>query len=346
VRVKIKLRKIKFAIRPFNFVPNNSSPKTIRGSHEVFRDIALSAERLGYHAVTMFDHLMTTGDKGLVMSLGMYDHLLLANDNVLEHWAMLGYLASITRRIRIASNMACINFRPPSVTAKAVSTVDILSNGRFELGLGTGGDPKKEVRAYGLPDAGPPSVRSEKLAEYLEVMKKMWTEEVSSFKGKYYSIDEATCIPKPVQRPHPPINIPGRYPNTLRVAARHADIFTPLDMAGPIANLKPIIERNELLKRECEQIGRNYDEIEKAVVFRLLLAENDSSLEREMAKWLPPTIPRAQYEKTILCCTPTKCISTMGDYVDAGITYFFLDFMDVSALNGMELFAEEVMERI
>jgi alkanesulfonate monooxygenase SsuD/methylene tetrahydromethanopterin reductase-like flavin-dependent oxidoreductase (luciferase family) len=340
------LRKPKFAVRPFNFVPNKASPDDIRGSHDVFRDIAVNAERFGYYAVTMFDHLMTTGDKDLVMSLGMYDHLLLANDNVLEHWAMLGYLASVTRKIRIASNMTCINFRPPSVTAKAVSTIDVLSNGRFELGLGTGGDPKKEVKAYGLPDAGPPRVRSEKLAEYLEVMKKMWTEDVSSFNGKYYSIAEAACIPKPVQKPHPPINIPGRYPNTLRVAARHADIFTPLDMAGPIANLEPIIERNELLKMECEQVGRNYDEIEKAVVFRLLLAENRSGLEREMAKWLPPTVLPAQYEKAILCCTPQECASIMGEYVDAGITYFFLDFMDISAMNGMELFAEEAMKRI
>ena len=337
--------KVKFAVRPFNFVPNKTSPEDIRGSHDVFRDIAINAERLGYYAVTMFDHLMTTGDRDLVMSLGMYDHLLLAGDNVLEHWAMLGYLASVTRKIRIASNMTCINFRPPSVTAKAVSTVDVLSNGRFELGLGTGGDPKREVKAYGLPDTGPPYVRSAKLAEYLDVMKKMWIEDVSSFKGKYYSITEAACIPKPVQKPYPPINIPGRYPNTIRVAARHADIFTPLDMAGPIANLEPIIERNQLLKTECERVGRNYDEIEKAVVFRLLLAENASGLEREMAKWVPPTVPRAQYEKTILCCTPQECAPTIGEYVDAGITYFFLDFMDISAMNGMKLFAQEVMKR-
>jgi alkanesulfonate monooxygenase SsuD/methylene tetrahydromethanopterin reductase-like flavin-dependent oxidoreductase (luciferase family) len=281
------LRKPKFAVRPFNFVPNKTSPNEIRGSKDVFRDIAVNAERLGYYAVTMFDHLMTTGDKDLVMSLGMYDHLLLADDNVLEHWAMLGYLASVTRKIRIASNMTCINFRPPSVTAKAVSTIDVISNGRFELGLGTGGDPKKEVAAYGLPDAGPPSVRSEKLAEYLEVLKKMWTEEVSSFKGKYYSITQATCLPKPVQKPYPPINIPGRYPNTLHVAAQHADVFTPLEMAGPRANLKPIMERNNHLKLECEKIGRNYDEIEKAVVFRLLLAENRGNMDREMEKWLP-----------------------------------------------------------
>jgi alkanesulfonate monooxygenase SsuD/methylene tetrahydromethanopterin reductase-like flavin-dependent oxidoreductase (luciferase family) len=76
------------------------------------------------------------------MSLGMYGHLLLANDVVLEHWTLLGCLAAVTKKIRIASNMTCINFRPPSITAKAVSTMDVISNGRFELGLGTGGDPK------------------------------------------------------------------------------------------------------------------------------------------------------------------------------------------------------------
>jgi alkanesulfonate monooxygenase SsuD/methylene tetrahydromethanopterin reductase-like flavin-dependent oxidoreductase (luciferase family) len=139
----------------------------------VFLEIAINAEKFGYDTVTMFDHLMTTGDKELVMSLGMYGHLLLANDVVLEHWTLLGCLAAVTKKIRIASNMTCINFRPPSITAKPVSTMDVISNGRYELGLGTGGDPKKEVKAYGLPDPGPPRVRSAKLAEYLEVMKKM-----------------------------------------------------------------------------------------------------------------------------------------------------------------------------
>jgi alkanesulfonate monooxygenase SsuD/methylene tetrahydromethanopterin reductase-like flavin-dependent oxidoreductase (luciferase family) len=166
--------RVKFAIRPFNFIPNKTSPNEVRASQDVFLEIAINAEKFGYDTVTMFDHLMTTGDKELVMSLGIYDHLLLANDVVLEHWTLLGCLAAVTKKIRIASNMTCINFRPPSITAKAVSTMDVISNGRFELGLGTGGDPKKEVRAYGLPDPGPPRVRSAELAEYLEVMKKMW----------------------------------------------------------------------------------------------------------------------------------------------------------------------------
>jgi alkanesulfonate monooxygenase SsuD/methylene tetrahydromethanopterin reductase-like flavin-dependent oxidoreductase (luciferase family) len=242
--------------------------------------------------------------------------------------------------------MTCINFRPPSITAKAVSTLDVLSNGRFELGLGTGGDPKKEVKAYGLSDPGPPSIRSEKLAEYLEVLKKMWSEDTSSFSGKYYSISEATCLPKPIQKPHPPINMPGRYPATIHTAARRADIFTPLEMAGPRTNLKPIMMRNEQLKLECGKVGRNYDDIEKAVIFRLMLAENKSGLDREMTKWLPPTVSRKRYEKAILCCTPQECVSIIGEYLDAGITYFYLDFMDISTLNGMRLFAETVMKEM
>ena len=340
------MKKAKFAVRPFNFIANNTRENEVRSSRDVFCDIAVNAEKCGYDTVTMFDHLMTTGDKDLVMSLGMYDHLLLADDVVLEHWAMLGCFAALTKKIRIASNMTCINFRHPSITAKAVSTLDVLSNGRFELGLGTGGDPKKEVRAYGLSDPGPASVRSEKLAEYLEVLKKMWGEDKSSFHGKYYSITEATCLPKPVQKPHPPINMPGRYPATIRTAARHADIFTPLEMAGPRANLEPIMMRNEQLELECEKAGRNYDDIEKAVIFRLMLAENKSGLDREMTKWLPPTVSRGAYEKAILCCTPQECISIICEYLDAGITYFYLDFMDVSALNGMRLFAETVMKEM
>jgi alkanesulfonate monooxygenase SsuD/methylene tetrahydromethanopterin reductase-like flavin-dependent oxidoreductase (luciferase family) len=337
---------VKFAVRPFNFIANNTHKNKIRSSRDVFCGVAVIAEKCGYDTVTMFDHLMTMGDRNLWLSLGMYDHLLLADDVVLEHWTMLGSFAALTKKIRIASNMTCINFRHPSVTAKAVATLDVLSNGRFELGLGTGGDPKKEVKAYGLPNPGPASVRSEKLAEYLMVMKKMWTEDKASFQGKYYSVNEATCLPKPIQKPHPPINMPGRYPATVRTAAKHADIFTPLEMTGPRANLKPIVLRNKQLELECERVGRNYDEIEKAVIFRLMLAENESGLDREMMKWLPPTVSRRQYEKAILCCTPQECTSIMGEYVDAGITYFYLDFMDVSAFDGMKLFAETVMKEM
>ena len=340
------MKKLKFGVRPFNFVPNKTNRNEVNPSHDIFCNIAVAAEKFGYDTVTMFDHLMTMGDRELWMSLGMYDHLLLTDDNVLEHWAMLGSFAALTKRIKIASNMTCINFRHPSMTAKAVATLDVLSNGRFELGLGTGGDPVKEVSAYGLPDPGPPRVRSEKLAEYLEVMKKMWNEDVSSFNGKYYSITNATCIPKPVQKPHPRINLPGRYPLTIRTAAIHADIFTPLEMGGPIANLKAIKLRNEHLELECEKIGRNYDDIEKAVIFRLMLAENKSGLDREMMKWLPPTVSRQQYEQAILCCTPQECTSTMGEYADAGITYFYLDFVDISTLGGLRLFAETVMNDI
>jgi hypothetical protein len=117
-------------------------------------------------------------------------------------------------------------------------------------------------------------------------------------------------------------------------------------MAGPRANLEPIMMRNEQLELECEKVGRNYDAIEKAVIFRLMLAENKSGLDREMTKWLPPAVSRGQYEKAILCCTPQECISIMGEYLDAGITYFYLDFMDVSALKGMRLFAETVMKEM
>ena len=294
------------------------------------REIARTCEHLGSDSVWVTDHLLP-----IVGS---------PTASYLEGWTLLSALAEATSKVRIGTMVLCNMYRHPQILAKMASTLDVISNGRLELGMGAGWY-KPEADAYGMPFPKA-SVRIGMLQEALEVIKKMWSEDRASFQGKYYSISEATCLPKPIQKPHPPINMPGRYPATVRTAAKHADIFTPLEMAGPRANLKPIVMRNKQLEFECEKVGRNYDEIEKAVIFRLMLAENESGLDREMMKWLPPTVSRRQYEQAILCCTPQECASIMGEYVDAGITYFYLDLMDVSAFNGMRLFAETVMKEM
>ncbi|HZY47395.1 MAG TPA: LLM class flavin-dependent oxidoreductase [Candidatus Bathyarchaeia archaeon] len=155
-----------------------------------------------------------------------------------------------TSTIRIGSEMICNNFRNPSLLAKMTSTLDHFSNGRFELGLGIGWD-REEHHAYGM-EFGSHRERCERLAESLQVIKKLWTEEKPSFNGRFYKLNEAYCSPKPLQRPHLPIMIGGSSNRLLRLVAEHGDschTFLPPDAYS---------KKLSTLEEYCRKLGRDY----------------------------------------------------------------------------------------
>jgi alkanesulfonate monooxygenase SsuD/methylene tetrahydromethanopterin reductase-like flavin-dependent oxidoreductase (luciferase family) len=335
----------KFVSRSFNFIPQASGLKP-RPSLEVYRENAVRAEELGYDGFSYYDHNAFYRNHENIESfwreLLHYDALIMTKD-ILELWTTLTYLATVTSRIKVVANVVCINFRAPSTVAHAGATLDVICNGRLELGLGTGGDID-EAQAFGLPNPGKPSVRAERLREYVQIIKMMWTEEAASFEGKYYGIKGAVCNPKPLQKPHPPINIAGRYRGTLRVVAEHADIYTPNDVFGTLSALRILKQRHDVLREECEKVGRDYGDIEKAVMFQLLLANDKTELDREISNWLPPGVTRKEYEAGVVCCTPEECTHVIGEYLDAGISYFLMDFMDAPRMKGIRIFSEQVMK--
>ena len=196
--------KIKFGVfLPFYAFRNEKRPSQLFNQ---LRDVVLECEQLGYDSVWLDDHLM------------------MGTTPILECWTTLSALSTVTEKIRLGTMVTCNSFRNPALLAKMAATLDNISNGRLELGIGAGVQ-KNEHYAYGFPFLAPKS-RIERLNEAVEIIKKLWTEEKANYSGKYYSIRDTVCEPKPLQKPHPSIVIGGCGEKlTLRVTTQHADRY-------------------------------------------------------------------------------------------------------------------------
>ncbi|WP_420917247.1 LLM class flavin-dependent oxidoreductase [Dictyobacter halimunensis] len=200
----------------------------------------------------------------------LYDHLMPIfgdpNGPTFEGWTLLSALAAQTERLRLGLLVTSNRFRPPAMLAKIAATVDIVSGGRLDFGIGAGSRPghpvaRREYEAHGLPfHDSAHAVGS--LAEACTVIRRLWTEaEPFDFDGSYLHLRGAFCNPKPVQRPHPPIMIGGRSSATLRVVAEHADLWN-----FPGGDIDDAVRRGALLDRFCAEIGRDPATITRSLV--------------------------------------------------------------------------------
>jgi alkanesulfonate monooxygenase SsuD/methylene tetrahydromethanopterin reductase-like flavin-dependent oxidoreductase (luciferase family) len=199
----------------------------------------------------------------------LFDHLLPIGGNLdgpaYEGWTLLSALAAQTRRLRLGLLVTSNRFRPPAMLAKIAATVDVVSGGRLDFGIGAGSRPdhplaRREYEAHGLPFHDfAHSVGS--LAEACTVIRRLWTEtEPFDFDGTYVQLTGAFCNPKPVQRPYPPILIGGRSSATLRVVAEHADVWNI-----PGGDIGDVVRRSALLDRYCAEIGRDPASITRSI---------------------------------------------------------------------------------
>jgi F420-dependent oxidoreductase-like protein len=171
--------------------------------------LAQAAERAGIEALFRSDHYSTVTGRG---------------GGSLDAWTTLAGLAAVTSRLRLGTLVSPVTFRHPSVLARAVATVDHISDGRAELGMGAGW-MEDEHRRFGFPFPAYEE-RAAMLAEQIEIVHRQWTEERFSFHGRFYELADCEAMPKPVQRPHPPLLIGGKgRRRTLEVAARWADEY-------------------------------------------------------------------------------------------------------------------------
>ncbi|WP_229715638.1 LLM class flavin-dependent oxidoreductase [Mangrovihabitans endophyticus] len=199
----------------------------------------------------LFDHLMPIGGD--------------RNGPAYEGWTLLSALAAQTRRLRLGLLVTSNRFRPPAMLAKIATTVDIVSGGRLDFGIGAGSRPghplaRREYAAHGLPYHDfAHSVGS--LAEACTVIRRLWTElEPFDFDGEFVRLTDAFGNPQPIQRPHPPIMIGGRSSATLRVVAEHADLWNI-----PGGDIDDVIGRSALLDRYCADIGRDPGTITRSI---------------------------------------------------------------------------------
>jgi F420-dependent oxidoreductase-like protein len=183
----------------------------------------------------------------------------------LDGWTLLAALAAQTKRLRLGLMVASNVNQTPPLLAKRAATVDVISHGRLEFGLGAGG-VEREHTAYGT-DFFPPGERVRRLGEACQIIRRMWTEPVVDFQGRYYQLTQTYCEPKPVQKPTPPIIIGGAGEQlTLRVAARHADIWNFAGYANaPTSTVEEYQHKSEILDRYCAEIGRDPASLARSV---------------------------------------------------------------------------------
>jgi len=190
---------------------------------------------------------------------------------MLEGYSALSFLAAVTRRIRLGTLVTGVIYREPGVLVKTITSLDVLSGGRAYFGVGAGW---YEREAIGLGVSFPPlKERFERLEETLQIALQMWSEKVGSYKGKHYRLAETLNSPQPLSKPHPTILIGGAgEKKTLPLVAKYGDACN----LYAFDNLEVVRAKLEVLRKNCEAIGRTYDEIERTAIGRLDVSSSSS----------------------------------------------------------------------
>ncbi|HEX7208968.1 MAG TPA: LLM class flavin-dependent oxidoreductase [Nitrososphaeraceae archaeon] len=292
------------------------------------RYIVLECEKLGFDSVWLKDNFTSSWLNAYFSN--KEDEEPNSEDPILECWTTLSSLATLTKRIRLGAILVNMH-RLPSITAKMLSTLDIISNGRIEFGLSAGWY-ENEIRSYGLPFPKA-STRVEMLEEGVIIIKRMLTENKASFEGKHYTIKDAKCNPKPIQKPHPPIWIGGGGKKTLQLVAKYADGWN-----YGLCTYNEYLSKISILRNCCKAVGRDYEKIAKAWHAIMLLGQDDNEiimLKNNIDKW----------KKTVaILGTPNDIIGEIKRYmVIGGVRYFTIHFPDLPDLRSLNLFAKSVI---
>ncbi|NOT56822.1 MAG: LLM class F420-dependent oxidoreductase, partial [Deltaproteobacteria bacterium] len=221
--------------------------------HATYADILQTwreADDLGFDTAFLFDHFVPI----------MSD----PNGPCFEGWTLLAALAAQSKRIKLGLLVTGNTYRNPALLAKMAATVDHISNGRVILGLGAAWF-EAEHTAYGIPFYTP-GERAKRLGEAVEVIKLLFSQQKSTFNGKYYQLKDALCEPKPVQKPHPPLLIGGVGPKLIQpLAARHADIWHFFPSGGGDDVVKKMCADFDAI---CQKVGRDPAQVEKSLSLR------------------------------------------------------------------------------
>jgi F420-dependent oxidoreductase-like protein len=281
------------------------------------------AERLGYESAWVYDHFLPiVGDP---------------DGPVIEGWTALAALAASTERIRIGVLVTGNTYRHPAVLAKMATTVDHISNGRLEFGIGAGWY-EKEHTAYGIPFYTAKE-RAERLTEALEVVKLLWTADHPSFAGRFYRLHAAPFSPRPLQRPHPPIVVGGQGKKwILPTVARYADEWNVPIGVTP----EGVQERLQILRRICQEIGRSPC-VERVSAFLPLIRITAVPLAGPTVRLAARLVVEKRIADSLLVGSAEEIRRRIQQFVDAGATRVILSLRPPFDRELMRRFAEEVM---
>ncbi|MET8351830.1 MULTISPECIES: LLM class F420-dependent oxidoreductase [unclassified Micromonospora] len=296
-------------------------------SYDQLLAVARCAEDAGYGAFFRSDHYLmmgeVTGDPGPT-----------------DAWTTLAGLARDTSRIRLGTLMTAATFRLPGPLAITVAQVDQMSGGRVELGIGTGWYADEHT-AYGIPFPAL-AERFDRLEEQLEVITGLWATppgERFDHAGRYYPISDSPAMPKPVQQPRPPILLGGMGPKrTPRLAARYADEFNL-----PFASTADTAAQFDRVRAACAEIGRDPAELVWSNALVVCCGRDDAEVARRAAAiGRDPDELRANG----VAGTPAEVLDTIGRYAEIGSQRIYLQVLDLSDLEHLELVASEVMAKL
>jgi alkanesulfonate monooxygenase SsuD/methylene tetrahydromethanopterin reductase-like flavin-dependent oxidoreductase (luciferase family) len=298
----------------------------VRRGWEATRLTVQEAEKLGYESVWLAEHLM--GDRP-----------------VLESWTTLSALSSLTTRIRLGTMVLCNSFRNPALLAKMAATLDNVSRGRLELGIGAGWKEDEYV-GYGY-DFPSPATRVHQLKDTLIILDKMWNKSSASYQGKHFRITQAYCEPKPIQKPRIPITVGGTGEQLmLKLVARYADRSNW--WVGP---KELFAGRTRILDEYCRRF-RKRQQIEKSATALLNIAETQDQLARNLEQFhrgeesdKPFEEWRKEVTGRMISGTPDQCVEQLRIYTELGVTYFMIRPIDLPKTEGISLFAKEIKKR-
>lgn len=258
--------------------------------------------------------------------------------DTLECWTALAALAAETRRMRVGTIVSGNTYRHPAVLAKMATNIDIISGGRLICGMGAGWQ-ENEHKAYDIPfyTVGE---RLARLDEACHMLKLLWTQPKTTWKGKYYALDDAPHDPKPVQKPHPELMVGGGGEKvTLKIAARHADHWNV--WGGP----STLAAKGKILEGHCATVGRDPKTILRSAV--MVLAMTDDAAEVEKMRKVYMARMGADEEKardTVLSGSRAQIQDTLGRLRDAGVGMLFIPsfFLGADKKKTLDRFITEV----
>jgi F420-dependent oxidoreductase-like protein len=312
---------MKFALHNASFLPTTGNLKDVWPE---LRERALWMEANGFDYLSVMDHLWQ------IPGVGSSD------EPFMEGWMTLAALAEATQRLQLTTLVTGVGYRNPALVVKMVTTLDLISGGRAILGIG-GGWYKAEYDAYGYGaarDFPRPGIRLRQLREAVQMAKILWREPRATYEGRHFFLKDAILEPKPLQQPRPRIMVGGGGEKvTLRIVAEEADMCN-FGGGGP----KAFARKLDILRKHCQDVGRDMAEIEPTLMDRVILAPSRTKADD---KWKAQGA-RERDGYRGLTGTPDDVVKLLREYEEVGVQGLFLMIPNADA-ESRELLAKEVI---
>lgn len=300
------------------------------------RDLALAADAGPFESIWVYDHFHTVPVP--------------TDEATHEAWSLMAAFAASTKRVRLGQMCTCMGYRNPAYLAKVAATIDVVSGGRVEMGIGAGWyEHEWRAYGYGFPTAGD---RLGMLDEGVQIMRQLWTTGTATLAGKYYQVDGAIGRPLPIQDGGIPLWIAGGgEQKTLRTAAKYAR-YTNFDATPDVFKRK-----SDILAQHCKEVGTDFDAITRSGNFNVVIGETDKDVTDKLA-WIrahyQPLLPADVLERSMdqfssgpLVGTPEQIVERLAHVRDLGLSYMIGYFVDAAYDRGsIDLFANKVIPEL